>query len=173
MQHRRCALWMVIGHLHTAVKIICLKWLAAYAAWGQRWPLGLLLLTEHRWQVSHQSHEWFGSHTAHSTQSQHVCTFQSCMPPVGGPLRKTDHRKKSEKLNLQEVGWLWSFVRLRPERASLIWSRRLHRSLHCTALACKLSFRYAQTQKAFVGSFHESPQGRFLGGENRIIKPMM
>lgn len=104
LQHRSCALLMLIGHLHFVVKVICLKWLAACAAWGPKMaPRFVVVLTAHGWQVSHQSHEWFGSHTAHLNQSQHVCTFQSCLSPVGGPLGKTDQRKKNEMLNLQEV----------------------------------------------------------------------
>lgn len=64
---------------------------------------GLLLLTEGGWQVSHQSHMWFGSYAAHSTQSQHVSLQWE------GPRRKTAHRQKGEKLNLQEVERLKRF----------------------------------------------------------------
>lgn len=37
--HRRRVLWIAIGRLPVAAEVICLKALAAFAAWGRRWPL--------------------------------------------------------------------------------------------------------------------------------------
>lgn len=160
-------LYMVIGHLHIAVTVICLKWLAAFAAWGQRWSLVCRCSqnTDGRCDINHKCGL---VHTAHSTKSQHVCLRWE------GLFWKTDHHQESEMRNLQEVGRWRGFVHLRPYRGPLIWSRRLN-SRVCTTQPCGVQTVLLSRSNSIriCRNFSWKPPGYISGGENRRIKPMM
>lgn len=55
--HRRRVLWIAIGHLPIAVKVICLKALAAFAAWGRRWSL-VCCYSANKEGRCHINHTW-------------------------------------------------------------------------------------------------------------------